>query len=184
MMVDDGMPAALLLRAKELGAMINVHAENPDLIDLRTEQFLKEGRCSVGGYSGRAVRPIALRFISDMKNDCKLKDVPVSGMGGIENWRDAAEFIALGCETVQITTAVMQYGYRIIEDLTGGLSDYLTSAGMKSVKELVGKGLGNIVGTEMLNRSTIEYPQFYRKTCVGCGRCYISCFDGGHPGEK
>lgn len=165
----DGLAAINTIKS-----VMNVNLENFG------SEPLVEGKCSVGGYSGRAVRPIALRFISDMKNDCKLKDIPVSGMGGIENWRDAAEFIALGCETVQVTTAVMQYGYRIIDDLIEGLSDYLAGAGMKSVKELVGRGLGNIVGTEMLNRSTIEYPKFDRKTCVGCGRCYVSCFDGGH----
>lgn len=152
---------------------------NVDLTSFGTEPMV-EGKSSVGGYSGRAVRPIALRFISDMKKDPKLKSVPVSGMGGIENWRDAAEFIALGCETVQVTTAVMQYGYRIIDDLIGGLSDYLAIMGMQSVTQLVGKGLPQIVGAEALNRSTIEYPKFHRETCIGCGRCYISCFDGGH----
>ena len=82
-----------------------------------------DGKSPEGGYSGKAVKPIALRFINDMAKDENLKGVPISGMGGIETWRDAAEFLALGCETVQVTTSVMQYGYRIIEDMIGGMQD-------------------------------------------------------------
>lgn len=139
-----------------------------------------KGKSCVGGYSGKAVKPIALRFIHDMKTNDELKDIPISGMGGIETWKDAAEFMALGCETIQVTTAVMQYGYRIIEDMIEGLTNYMKSEGIKSVKEIVGKALQNICEASDLNRNTIEYPKFNRNTCVSCGRCYLSCFDGGH----
>ena len=139
-----------------------------------------DGKSPEGGYSGKAVKPIALRFINDMAKDENLKGVPISGMGGIETWRDAAEFLALGCETVQVTTSVMQYGYRIIEDMIGGMQDYLAQNGMTSVRQMIGKALPNIVPAESVNRRTIEYPKFNRRICVGCGRCYISCFDGGH----
>lgn len=138
------------------------------------------GKSAVGGYSGKAVKPIALRFIYDMKTNQELKDIPISGMGGIETWRDAAEFLALGCGTIQITTAVMQYGYRVIEDMIQGFSDYLRSEGISSVSEMIGRALPNLLPAEKLNRHTIEYPKFSRRTCVGCGRCYISCYDGGH----
>lgn len=138
------------------------------------------GKCAVGGYSGKAVKPIALRFIHDMKKTPELRRIPVSGMGGIETWRDAAEFIAMGCGTVQVTTAVMQYGYRIIEDMLEGFSDYMRAAGISSVSELVGKALPQVVAADALNRSTIEYPRFHRDLCVSCGRCYLSCYDGGH----
>ena len=107
-------------------------------------------------------------------------DIPISGMGGIETWRDAAEFISMGCGTVQITTAVMQYGYRIIEDLISGLSHYMSMNGIENVSSLMGKALDNIVAAGDLDRDTIEYPRFDREKCIGCGRCYISCFDGGH----
>ncbi len=139
-----------------------------------------EGKSSIGGYSGKAVKPIALRFIYDMKTCEELKDTPISGMGGIETWKDAAEFLAMGCENLQITTAVMQYGYRIIEDLKDGLSRYLGSAGYQSVSELVGKALPHLIPADQLNRDSICYPNFDRSQCVGCGRCYLSCFDGGH----
>lgn len=138
------------------------------------------GKSSVSGYSGKAIKPIALRFIHDMAVCDKIKGVPISGMGGIETWRDAAEFIALGCGNVQITTAVMQYGYRIIDDLKYGLSAYLEDNGFENVDALTGKALGNIVPTHELNRSTVVYPIFDRKKCTGCGRCSLSCDDAGH----
>lgn len=139
-----------------------------------------EGKTSVGGYSGKAVKPIALGFIQAMRSCDKLKDVPISGMGGIETWRDAAEFMAMGCGTVQVTTAVMQYGYRIIEDMTEGMRLYLGRMGFKSAQELVGRALPMIVPANDLDRDSICYPKFDRKKCVGCGRCYLSCYDGGH----
>lgn len=138
------------------------------------------GKTSVGGYSGKAVKPIALRFIQAMKSCEPLKGVPISGMGGIETWRDAAEFMALGCGTVQVTTAVMQYGYRIIDDMISGMKHYLGMHGYKNVSEIVGQALDLIIPADDLNRETICYPRFDRRRCVSCGRCCISCRDGGH----
>lgn len=138
------------------------------------------GKSAVGGYSGKAVKPIALRFIHDMKKQEALENIPISGMGGIETWHDAAEFIAMGCETVQVTTSVMQYGYRIIEDMIEGFSDYMVLNGIDSVSELIGRALPQLVSAEDLDRGTIEYPRFRREFCISCGRCYISCYDGGH----
>jgi dihydropyrimidine dehydrogenase (NAD+) subunit PreA len=138
------------------------------------------GKTSIGGYSGKAVKPIALRFIQSMKSCGKLRNVPISGMGGIETWRDAAEFMAMGCENIQITTAVMQYGYRIIEDLTEGLRLYLGSHGYKNVTEIVGRALPQIIAADDLDRDSICFPRFDHQQCLGCGRCYLSCYDGGH----
>lgn len=139
-----------------------------------------EGKTSVGGYSGKAVKPIALRFIHSMKSCSQLTQIPVSGMGGIETWKDAAEFMALGCENIQVTTAVMQYGYRIIEDLIEGMKLYLSAHGYQRISELVGNALPNIIPAEQLERDSICYPKFNRSSCLGCGRCYLSCYDGGH----
>ena len=151
-------------------------------IDLDT--FLSEpgvnGQSIEGGYSGKAVKPIALRFINEMRKDSALAEVPISGMGGIENWRDAMEFLLMGCGTIQIATAVMQYGYRIIDDLKEGLGDYLALRGFTHVQDIVGRALTYIVSAEDLDRTSIQYPCFVRNNCIGCGRCYISCFDGGH----
>lgn len=152
---------------------------NVDLESFESEPNVK-GKSSVGGYSGKAVKPIALRFIHDMKKCRDLENAPISGMGGIETWKDAAEFLALGCENLQITTSVMQYGYRIIEDLINGMKLYLSSQGYKNISEMVGKALTNVVPTDKLDRESICYPRIDNKKCVGCGRCYLSCYDGGH----
>lgn len=138
------------------------------------------GKSSVSGYSGKAVKPIALRFIQQMYVDPKLNNVEISGMGGIETWEDAAEFILLGAKTLQMTTAIMQYGYRIVEDLISGLSHYMEDNGYNSLEEMVGKASSNIIPAEDLDRSYICYPKIDHDKCVHCGRCYISCYDGGH----
>ncbi len=138
------------------------------------------GRGAVSGYSGKAVKPIALRFIRDLAQCSALRGVPISGMGGIESWRDALDFIALGCLNLQVTTAVMQYGYRIIDDLTDGLRRYLARQGLSSPEGLVGAALDHIVSPEGLDRDSIVYPTFRRSDCVGCGRCMLSCSDAGH----
>jgi len=139
------------------------------------------GVSAVGGYSGNAVRPIALRFISEMGHNEALRGLHFSGMGGIETWQDALEFILLGCGSLQVTTAVMQYGYRIIDDLKSGLSLYLAEKGFASVKDAIGLGLDTLHDTTNdLERTTILYPRIDSERCMGCGRCVISCMDGGH----
>jgi len=139
------------------------------------------GKSALGGYSGNAVKPIALRFISELGQNPELKGMHLSAMGGIETWQDAMEFILLGGGSVQITTAVMQYGYRIIDDLKAGLNLYLAEKGFRSVKEAVGLGLDTLSDTtDTLERDTVIFPQFIRERCIGCGRCKISCEDGGH----
>ncbi len=135
---------------------------------------------TVSGYSGRAVKPIALRFILEMAQNPVMKGIQLSGIGGIETWRDALEFIQLGCRNVQVCTAVMQYGYRIIDDLILGMQFYMSQRGVSRVEELVGEELPHFVTASMLDRKTIVYPKVDRERCVGCGRCYTSCLDGGH----
>lgn len=142
------------------------------------------GLSSVGGYSGRAVKPIALRFISDLRNDATLKQTHISGMGGIYTWRDAVEFMVLGAGSLQITTAVMEYGYRIIDDLLLGLEHFMALRNYKTVYEFIGAAAENIVDTDGLERDTILFPKFDQDKCDGCGRCYLSCRDGGHQAIK
>ena len=139
------------------------------------------GQSAVGGYSGNAVKPIALRFISELAQNPALRGMHLSAMGGVETWLDALEFILLGGGTVQVTTAVMQYGYRIIDDLKAGLNLYLTEKGFDSVRDAVGLGLDALdSSTDNLERDTVLFPQFIPERCIGCGRCEISCADGGH----
>ena len=139
------------------------------------------GMSAFGGYSGNAVRPIALRFIAELGRNPALDGMHISGMGGIETWADALEFILLGARSIQVTTAVMQYGYRIIDDLLSGLSRYLAEKGFSCVGKAVGLGLDSISETtDVLERDTIVFPKFHPDRCIGCGRCVVSCADGGH----
>lgn len=143
------------------------------------------GKQTLSGYSGQAVKPIALRFILEMSMDPVIngthgRAIELSGIGGIETWRDAVDFIQLGCRNVQVCTAVMQYGYRIIDDLVSGLQTYLTERGFEKLDDLVGEQLPNFVRPSDLDRDTMVYPKVDHERCIGCGRCYISCMDGGH----
>ena len=139
------------------------------------------GMSAVGGYSGNAVKPIALRFLAELGQNPRLAGLHLSAMGGVETWRDALEFILLGGGSVQVTTAVMQYGYRIIDDLKAGLNLYLAEKGFASVTEARGLALDSVSETtDVLERDTVVFPKFLRGRCIGCGRCAISCADGGH----
>ena len=169
------------------------------------------GQRTISGYSGRAVRPIALRHILELaqmiptpnpsrgegsldrlttKTEAGCNQAPLpsggagggflSGIGGIETWRDALEFIQLGCSNVQVCTAVMQYGYRIIDDLILGLQRYMAKRGLSELKALVGEQLPKFLKPDHLDRDTIIYPKFDKERCIGCGRCEVSCSDGGH----
>ena len=139
------------------------------------------GQSAVGGYSGNAVKPIALRFIAELGQNPALAGMHLSAMGGVETWLDALEFILLGAGSVQVTTAVMQYGYRIIDDLKAGLNLYLAEKGFASVEEAMGLALDSVSDTtDVLERDTVIFPKFSREKCIGCGRCEIACADGGH----
>ena len=139
------------------------------------------GMSAVGGYSGSAVKPIALRFLAELGQNPALAGMHLSAMGGVETWSDALEFILLGAGSIQVTTAVMQYGYRIIDDLKAGLNLYLAEKGLESVAQARGLALDSVCETtDVLERDTVVYPKFHREQCIGCGRCVISCADGGH----
>ena len=104
----------------------------------------------------------------------------LSGMGGIETWRDGLEFLLLGAGSLQVTTAVMQYGYRIIDDLVQGLAEYLRYKGVASVAQLVGGASASVVDHQLVERDIVVFPVLGGDRCVGCGRCYVACQDGGH----
>ena len=141
--------------------------------------------CQTGsGYSGKAVKPIALRHILAMAKIPIMKNVQFSGIGGIETWRDALEFIQLGCRNVQVCTAVMQYGYRIIDDMIDGMQQYMAERGIEKLDALVGELLPKFYLPSDLDRTTVVYPKFDKEKCIGCGRCVISCSDGGHQALK
>ncbi len=145
------------------------------------------GRGTPGGYSGPAVKPIALHMVNALARDSRI-NVPISGLGGITTWRDAAEFMALGSTSVQVCTAVMHHGFRIIDDLVDGLSNYLDDKGMASVGELVGRASGTVTEWGELDLDYRVAADIDPDSCIGCQICYVSCKDGGHcaihlPGE-
>jgi dihydropyrimidine dehydrogenase (NAD+) subunit PreA len=137
------------------------------------------GASTNGGYCGPAVKPIALHMVAALAREPGFK-IPISGIGGISTWRDAAEFIALGSTTVQVCTAVMHYGYRIVEDLIEGLSNYLDEQGMKSVKELVGRATPQYKEWGDLDLSYKLVAKIDPKKCIGCQLCVTACHDGAH----
>ncbi len=181
--ITDMVPMALAAKrggADGIAAINTINSITGVDIDTLVAEPAVRGKSIIGGYSGNAVKPIALRFISDLSRCEELKDMHISGMGGIETWRDALEFILLGSGSLQVTTAVMQYGYRIIDDLLEGLEEYMKRKGISSVHALIGGAAGTIVDHHSIERDTILFPVFDYERCNGCGRCYISCMDGGH----
>ena len=185
--ITDMVPIALGAKrggADGISAINTINSITGVDIDTLVAEPAVQGKSIIGGYSGNAVKPIALRFISDLTRCTELENMHISGMGGIETWRDALEFILLGAGSLQVTTAVMQYGYRIIEDLIEGLEEYMKSKGISSIHDLIGSAAGTIVDHRSIERDTILYPVFNYDLCIGCGRCYISCMDGGHQAIK
>ena len=138
-----------------------------------------DGASTHGGYCGPAVKPIALNMLQSCAQDSYV-GLPLSGIGGISTWRDAAEFLALGATSVQVCTAVMHHGFRIVEDMIDGLNFYLDSKGMKSVSELTGRALSSIRRWENLNLNYQRVARIDYDRCIGCNLCHIACEDGAH----
>jgi len=138
-----------------------------------------DGRSTHGGYCGPAVRPIALNMTHACAADPEVS-LPISGIGGIGTWRDAAEFLCLGATTVQVCTAIMHYGFRIVADMIEGLADYLDEKGLASVSDLVGRAVPNVTCWEVLNLNYRRVAQIDYDTCIGCNLCYVACEDGAH----
>jgi dihydropyrimidine dehydrogenase (NAD+) subunit PreA len=136
-------------------------------------------RSSHGGYCGPAVRPIALHLVARLARAPEL-GLPISGIGGISNWRDAAEFLALGASSVQVCTAVMHYGYRIVEEMIEGLDDYLAGKGMRSVAELSGAAVPAFREWGELDLNYHVVAAIDGDKCIGCNLCHVACWDGAH----
>lgn len=137
------------------------------------------GKGSHGGYAGPAVKPIALHMLSQVASDPKV-NLPISGIGGISTWRDAAEFILLGSSSVQICTAVMHYGFRIINDLVEGLCNWMDEKGIKSLDEIRGKSLKQLSEFGDFNLLYKSVARIDEKKCIHCNLCYIACEDSAH----
>ena len=138
-----------------------------------------DGKSSHGGYCGPAVKPIALNMVGSCASDPQV-GVPISGIGGVSTWRDAAEFFLMGATNVQVCTAVMHHGFRIVADMIDGLTNYLDARGVASVNDLIGKTVPRFVSWNDLNLDYQIVARIDPASCINCNRCYIACEDAAH----
>ncbi len=137
------------------------------------------GYSAHGGYCGPAVKPIALHMVQQIRGDAESR-LPVSGIGGISGWRDAAEFILLGCATVQVCTAAMHFGFRIVEDMIDGLSNWMDEKGFQTIDDFLGLSLPKITEWKHLDLNYKIVARIHEEKCIGCDLCYVACWDGAH----
>src|SRR3984893_9285082 len=140
------------------------------------------GRGGHGGYAGPAVKPIALNMLAALGRDSVVhgSGLPISGMGGISSWRDAAEFLLLGATSLQVCTAAMHYGFRIIEDLCDGLSNWMDSKGFATLEDLRGKSLHCVSDFKDFDLSFRAVARIDTALCIKCNLCYVACNDTAH----
>ncbi|MFT6452180.1 MAG: dihydropyrimidine dehydrogenase (NAD+) subunit PreA [Halocynthiibacter sp.] len=139
-----------------------------------------DGKGTHGGYCGPAVKPIALNMVAEIARSASTRGMPISGIGGITTWRDAAEFITLGAGNVQVCTAAMTYGFKIVEEMISGLSDWMDEKGHASVADLVGRAVPNVTDWQHLNLNYVTKARISQDDCISCGRCYAACEDTSH----
>lgn len=138
------------------------------------------GMGSHGGYCGPAVKPIALNMVAEIARDPQTAGLPISGIGGVGTWRDALDFIALGAGTVQVCTAAMVYGFKIVQEMSSGLSDYMDEMGFTRVSDIVGRAVPTVTDWRYLNLNHVSKAVIHQDLCIQCGRCHIACEDTSH----
>ena len=138
------------------------------------------GHGSHGGYCGPAVKPIALNMVAQIGQDPLTAGLPISGIGGVGNWRDALDYIALGAGTVQVCTAAMVYGFKIVQEMSDGLSNYMDEMGFASIDDFRGRALPTVTEWRHLNLNHISKAVINQDSCIQCGRCHIACEDTSH----
>ena len=138
------------------------------------------GKGSHGGYCGPAVKPTALNMVAEIARDSETLGLPMSGIGGVSNWKDAAEFIALGCGTVQVCTAVMVHGFSIVQDMISGLNNYMDQHGYHTLDDFRGKAVPTVTDWRYLNLNHVEKAVIDQDSCIKCGKCHIACEDTSH----
>jgi dihydropyrimidine dehydrogenase (NAD+) subunit PreA len=139
-----------------------------------------DGKGTHGGYCGPAVKPIALSMVSEIARDPETFGLPISGIGGITTWRDAAEFMALGAGNVQVCTAAMTYGFKIVEEMISGLSNWMDEKGHATLEDFTGRAVRNVTDWQYLNLNYVTKAKINQDLCISCGRCHIACEDTSH----
>ncbi len=149
-------------------------------LDTMSPEPMVDGQGTHGGYCGPAVKPIALRMVGEIARDPTLRGTPISGIGGIETWRDAAEFIALGAGNVQICTAAMHHGFKIVEDMIAGLANWMDSKNYATLADFQGLAVKNFVHWDDLNLNHKTIAKIDQSACIKCGKCFAACEDTSH----
>ncbi|MBV8566615.1 MAG: NAD-dependent dihydropyrimidine dehydrogenase subunit PreA [Methylobacteriaceae bacterium] len=139
-----------------------------------------DGKGTHGGYCGPAVKPIALCMVAEIARDRETSGLPISAIGGITTWRDAAEFIAMGAGTVQVCTAAMTYGFKIIDEMISGLKTWMLAKGYETIEDFRGRAVGNVTDWQYLNLNYVVKARIDQDLCIKCGRCHIVCEDTSH----
>jgi dihydropyrimidine dehydrogenase (NAD+) subunit PreA len=139
-----------------------------------------DGKGTHGGYCGPAVKPIALNMVAEIARDPETRGFPISGIGGITTWRDAAEFIALGAGSVQVCTAAMTYGFRVVQEMIAGLELWMDAKGHARLSDIVGRAVPNVADWQHLNLNYVTKARIDQDLCIKCGRCFAACEDTSH----
>jgi dihydropyrimidine dehydrogenase (NAD+) subunit PreA len=149
-------------------------------LDTFTPEPTIDGLGVHGGYCGPAVKPIALNMVAEIARSANTAGLPISGIGGITTWRDAAEFMALGAGNVQVCTAAMTYGFKVVQEMISGLSQWMDEHGIASVDEVVGRAVPKVKDWKDLNLNYVTKAVIDEDLCIKCGRCYAACEDTSH----
>jgi dihydropyrimidine dehydrogenase (NAD+) subunit PreA len=149
-------------------------------LDLMAPEPVVDGKGTHGGYCGPAVKPIALHMVAEIGRDPECRGIPVSGIGGIESWRDGAEFMALGAGTVQVCTAAMHYGFKIVDDMIDGLTRWMEHNRYDRIEDFRGRAVKNVTDWQYLNLNYKTIAAIDQDLCIKCGLCHIACEDTSH----
>ena len=149
-------------------------------LDLMAPQPTIGGKGTHGGYCGPAVKPIAMNMVAEIARDPQTAGLPISGIGGVTTWRDAAEFMALGAGNVQVCTAAMTYGFKVVQEMISGLSEWMDDKGYTSTADFIGMATPNVTDWQYLDLNYVTKAKIDPDACIKCGRCYIACEDTSH----
>jgi len=149
-------------------------------LDIMAPTPTVDGKGTHGGYCGPAVKPIALHMVAEIARDGITRGLPISAIGGIATWRDAAEFIALGAGTVQVCTAAMHYGFKIVDDMIDGLKNWMDEKGYARIEDFRGRAVPNVTDWQYLNMNYKTVARIDQDLCIKCGLCHIACEDTSH----
>ena len=179
---DVRLPAAAAKRGgADAVSLINTinSIVSVDLDSMSPEPSIN-GKGTHGGYCGPAVKPIAMSMVSEIARAPATAGLPISGIGGVTTWRDAAEYIALGCGNVQVGTAAMTYGFKVVQEMISGLSQWMDEKGHSSIQDFMGAAIPNTTDWQYLDLNYVAKAVINQDDCISCGRCFAACEDTSH----